>query len=406
MSTWYTDDERRIARDLRQTNYALLPFLFACILFIALHFSRSQMTAAATALIWAAGCLISGAAIGFIFSIPRVVATVVRKENGNEGEALSETGAVKQAAAREATAQQYQVNSNLVEISDWLTKIIVGLGLVNLREIPASLTRMANALAQGLGNASCPQQTPCTDYAFAMGLIVTFAVLGFLMGYLYTRLFLAGAFRRADDSMLRLREEVSSILRQEGVSQTGKELGVTPAQIEAAVRVRESPFANRDGVALAELNRLAREYELVRLTMLRGPNRTRRMTEVVTLMRALALAAYGNLERFINSGSAGERLAAVAMLQVKPSAEYWDWLLERVGIEKPFIGYQALEALRRAVEIASGTEREALSTTLRQYAQSPRGLDLKAAQHDRGQLFRKILQMLDKDTPAESDLSE
>lgn len=65
----------------------------------------------------AGASLMFGGLFGFLFSIPRA-------------------GTDDQSAA-------YRDNSNLVDISDWLTKILVGAGLVTLTKIPPKLEMLA-----------------------------------------------------------------------------------------------------------------------------------------------------------------------------------------------------------------------------------------------------------------------
>jgi hypothetical protein len=81
------------------------------------------------------------------------------------------------------------VNTNLEEISDWLTKIIVGVSLVELQKAQVKLQQAAGFIAQTLGGSS---QT-----SFAYGLMVYFSICGFLGSYLLTRLYLQRAFREA-----------------------------------------------------------------------------------------------------------------------------------------------------------------------------------------------------------------
>ena len=97
----------------------------------------------------------------------------------------------------------WQSNSNLVEISDWLTKIIVGLGLIHLKDVPSAAQRLAGHVAAGFGDAAPAQQFE----AFLMALLIAFTLLGFVTGYLYTRIFLQGALRRAEDAMLRAEQQ-------------------------------------------------------------------------------------------------------------------------------------------------------------------------------------------------------
>ena len=89
----------------------------------------------------------------------------------------------------------YRANTNLEQISDWLTKILVGVGLTQLPEIKSGLIRLTAFAAQGLGSQSHSQ-------VFAFALLAYSAVLGFLFGYLWTRLFLAGALRQADQAAI------------------------------------------------------------------------------------------------------------------------------------------------------------------------------------------------------------
>ncbi len=94
-------------------------------------------------------------------------------------------------AAAGVGQQQIQagVNTNLEEISDWLTKIIVGVSLVELNKAQMKLQQIAGFIAESFGG---PGQV-----SFAYGLMVYFSVAGFLGSYLLTRLYLQKAFRDA-----------------------------------------------------------------------------------------------------------------------------------------------------------------------------------------------------------------
>ncbi|WP_425618554.1 hypothetical protein NA78x_002263 [Anatilimnocola sp. NA78] len=124
---------------------------------------------------WAASALACGALLGFLFGVPKVHQADLQAKDG--GPAVDEP------------RYRQLVNTNVEEISDWLTKIIVGVGLVQLTQIPPNFQRLAEYLA-------ADQYDP----GFAGGLVAFFAVTGFLSGYLLTRLFLAEAFRKADQA--------------------------------------------------------------------------------------------------------------------------------------------------------------------------------------------------------------
>ena len=80
-----------------------------------------------------------GAAAGFLFGLPR--SRVVDMT----------TGGPSGAASNPPPSTSYLTNSNLIKVSDWLTTIIIGLGLVNLRKVPAAIEKLGAALKAPLG---------------------------------------------------------------------------------------------------------------------------------------------------------------------------------------------------------------------------------------------------------------
>jgi hypothetical protein len=161
--------------------------------------------------------------------------------------------------------------------------------------------------------------------------------------------------------------EVQNAVTREAASLIGADPAeeakeVTPEQIEAADRVRR--LAARDGFSAAreEMLALARKYELLRATMPEGKSRTRTLDALVLQMRTLGLACQPFLPEFANSNSPGERLAAIALLQVKPDPAYCDWLARRLKEEEPFIVYHAAVALLAAVRHADQSQRRSLKS--------------------------------------------
>ena len=91
----------------------------------------------------------------------------------------------------------YSLNNSLVEISDWLTKIIVGLGLVNLKEIPDSLITLGEYV-----RASSNYNGQLLNI-YSIGIVIYFAFLGLYIGYNYMRLVLSNKYKYADDNLIR-----------------------------------------------------------------------------------------------------------------------------------------------------------------------------------------------------------
>lgn len=124
----------------------------------------------------AGACSVVGGFVGFLFGIPRRTKPVAG-ENG--ADAKPEQGS--------NGTGKYQANTNLEEISDWLTKIIVGVSLTQIEQIRKFVGDLSTKLAPAVGSEQV-----------ALLAIVFFATCGFIFGYLWTRLVLAGAFSRAE----------------------------------------------------------------------------------------------------------------------------------------------------------------------------------------------------------------
>ena len=159
----------------------------------------------AAACMWGDACALVGMLLGFLFGIPRFLTrpgSVGAQSLSNSlppagggGQPLVQQPAPSDNAGGNGQPPVQQpaplgsINTNLEEISDWLTKIIVGVSLVELQKVQTMLQGSAGFIAQSLGG---PSQT-----SFAYGLMIYFSVSGFLGSYLLTRLYLQIAFRNA-----------------------------------------------------------------------------------------------------------------------------------------------------------------------------------------------------------------
>jgi hypothetical protein len=119
--------------------------------------SGVRWAAFATAVLTGSCSFLGGGLVGFLFGIPR---------SASSGQA--------------APTGEYQANSNLVEVSDWLTKIIVGVGLVQLGRVAPALARLAASLKAPLGGQP-------SSAAFGIVLVIANVLLGFLFFYLWAR---------------------------------------------------------------------------------------------------------------------------------------------------------------------------------------------------------------------------
>jgi len=137
-------------------------------------------------LIFGAHAMVGGI-IGFLFAIPR---------SRQQDASVAGSGELR-AAERDSTKEpgrkrvsDYSANTNLEQISDWLTKILVGASLVQIRTIWESASGLAALLAPALGGA--------TARPVALCLMGFSACWGFFFVYLFTRLWLPKALGRAE----------------------------------------------------------------------------------------------------------------------------------------------------------------------------------------------------------------
>jgi len=144
----------------------------------------------AVGLLTAVAAFAVGALLGFLFGIPRSVAKRSDPADGQGGKTGAAQNATADAAVAASAAQRFAPNTNLEEISDWLTKILVGVGLVQIHKVSGAIEDLADGLAPSLGGDS-------QGFAVAVTLMVSFSITGFVSAYLYTRLRLQGAFERA-----------------------------------------------------------------------------------------------------------------------------------------------------------------------------------------------------------------
>ena len=145
----------------------------------------------AATIAWALAGLAIGALAGFLFGIPRSRREGTRKPAplrqapAGDGAATvnAAAGAGQQDASSNADAAGYDP-SPIEQISEWLTKIIVGLGLVNLRELPDQLSRWSKFIARSIGSS------PDQGASFALAFTIYFVILGFMSNYILTQIFL------------------------------------------------------------------------------------------------------------------------------------------------------------------------------------------------------------------------
>ena len=122
-------------------------------------------------LLWSMAYFVLGGLAGFVFGVPKIITD---NTTGNQN-TITATGLKK----------IIQENTNLTQISDWLTKVIIGVGLVELKQIPPFILNVAKHMAAGLVDNNIAIQN---GIIFCAAIIIFFCVWGFVCGYLIMRL--------------------------------------------------------------------------------------------------------------------------------------------------------------------------------------------------------------------------
>ena len=161
----------------------LIGSLLACICIIAIYacsLSGNCREAFTTLFMVAVSSYAIGNILGLIFGIPKTV--------------QDQTG-----TPLEQKKLFYQVNTSLEQISDWLTKMIIGAGLVELKGLTVFLVSISKKIAADIG------------YDKAQSIIISsmlcFFILGFFVTYFSTRLYIANALAEANAELQETSEE-------------------------------------------------------------------------------------------------------------------------------------------------------------------------------------------------------
>jgi hypothetical protein len=128
----------------------------------------------------------TGGMVGFLFGLPR--------SHTQDGAEQAGTTATKDGVVR----LRYEPSTNLEQISDWLTKLLIGVGLVQLQHVGDALAAIGDMVARS-------QHPPVESVAVVTQAIFVLSVaIGFIGTFLWTRLYYGVIQTRADQKILDL----------------------------------------------------------------------------------------------------------------------------------------------------------------------------------------------------------
>lgn len=161
----------------------LIASVIVCVAVVAIYacsLPSASKEAFSTLFMVAVSSYTVGNILGLIFGIPKTV--------------QDQTG---------KTSQQkklvYHVNTSLEQISDWLTKMIIGAGLVELKDLTVFLVSISKKIAEDIAHEQAQ--------SIIIASILCFFILGFFVTYLSTRLYIANALVKANAELQETSEE-------------------------------------------------------------------------------------------------------------------------------------------------------------------------------------------------------
>jgi hypothetical protein len=135
----------------------------------------ASLTAAIIALAISGAAAATGAGTGFLFGLPR---TLTASDPGTAAGGGQNSPAPPGVSPTPGNLPGLSTNTNLEQISDWLTKIIVGVGLTKLDGLPSAIEGFGNRTAEFFGFGG---------KAFGIAAGLYFLIVGFFIGYILTR---------------------------------------------------------------------------------------------------------------------------------------------------------------------------------------------------------------------------
>lgn len=339
--------------------------LMAIVVYAAQSGRSNFLTVTATSLVTVSASAIVGGLLGFLFAIPRgsrLESQLVAARGSSPGSLESP----RSSQGEPSSAVGIRSNTNLEDISDWLTKILVGVGLTQLGTIGGGLAKLGRALEPSLGDAP-------NSGVFGVALVITFSLTGFLAAYLWTRLTLPIAFQRAETEVedeLRRALQESKLEQQEAAADVLALVDRPDVQGDIVQSVAQRLSATSEAPTDPQqfMFQKAAEYERIRNELPPNDQRTREMSRIVAEVRS-ATRGKGlppNVVRSLFNRSDGGRVVALANLGANPDPTLVDIVRDGVvNSRSAFEQYHALRAAEALTPLLPETDRGQLADAIR-----------------------------------------
>lgn len=219
--------------------------------------------------ITAASAFAVGGLTGFVFAIPRTADNGHRLAYGanGAGEGESQSGSVAP-------------NSNLEQVSDWLTKILLGAGLTQINQIGAELRTIGIQIEEATG----------VHASVVPLLIVYFVVLGFISLYVWTSTRFTGIVNDVHRRLQSVQSELSDVRRiKDDFGEWKRAWELVETQLNKESSERDTPVADLQA-ALNPLKPSDRAKVFYHARRVRSDNwrrNSKRMARTIPIFQAL-----------------------------------------------------------------------------------------------------------------------
>jgi len=180
------EDKADNPNNIYRSMVAMIGFLTIVIsVLLLISLPCNKLPGGITFLIVAGASFAGGSTIGFLFGFPRAEKYRYDKKDDSD---------------HKTKENSYSDNTNLEEVSDWLTKIIVGLTLIKLKTIISWIDLSAHSIAY---TYSCESKgTGINFYVFGYCTIIFYFLAGAGLLYVWTRTNLSIIFTRSKYAQL------------------------------------------------------------------------------------------------------------------------------------------------------------------------------------------------------------
>lgn len=335
----------------------LLAIVFGVLAEVLYGFAqRPWLATFSSALLFSLASLLGGGLFGFLFGLPHAdrapsSSTSAPSSGPHITNAASASGTPSRFHASPPATPRVDVapSTNLQQIADWLTKLILGAGLTQIYRLPHAASVLFHSMASAFGGSVSAAQ-------FSGGIVIYFTILGFITGWLATYFFLTPA-------MARLERRTDALVEQSSLLAARAARATAAGQAERAQKLRA---ASR--VQAQTARTLAETYAAVYRHPRADPMRTAELDQAIEAAARQALSMNPTppeVKAQYGAGPQRQTEIALAMMAIDPTKLDLDSVLQSISASRTAIEqYQALRALRASVDRLAAGDVERVRTTV------------------------------------------